>query len=80
MLITTRNWKSTDSEKENMAKEAVLISMPRKSITHWSDALLPLPAGFMVEEEHGVVWSLSRTPFSRASCSRVIGMNEPVLC
>lgn len=63
-----------------MAKEAVFISMPRKSITHWSEALLPLPVGFMEEEEHGVVWSLSRTPFSRASCSRVIGMNEPGYC
>lgn len=76
--MTTRNWNSTDSENENMANEAVFISMPRDVITHWSEALLPLPAGFMEEDEHGVVWSLSRTPFSRASCSRVMGINEPI--
>ena len=29
------------------------------------------------EEPQGVERSESRTPFSRASCSRVIGMNEP---
>ena len=27
---------------------------------------------------HGVEWSASRTPFSRASCSRVTGMKEPI--
>lgn len=83
MLITTRNWNSTDSENENIAKDAVLISIPRNVITHWSEALLPLPlvdieSLVMCGAVHGVVRSLSKTPFSRASCSRVMGMNEPI--
>ena len=81
MEMTIRNWKRTESEKENMAKEAVLISSPRNVMMHWSEALLPLPlvlGGGMVLDVQGMVWSESETPFSRASCSRVMGINEPI--
>lgn len=37
-----------------------------------------LGGGLEELEPHGVVRSDNRTPFSRASCSRVIGMNDPI--
>jgi hypothetical protein len=37
------------------------------------------PRGFELEP-HGVVRSDRRTPFSLASCSRVIGMKDPEYC
>lgn len=39
-----------------------------------------VPGAWEEEEPHGWVWSLTRTPFSRASCSRVMGMKEPGKC
>jgi hypothetical protein len=86
--MTTRNWNRTEREKANMAKLAVLISSPRKYITHWSFSTARVPRGnseveWLVEsgselEPQGVVRSDSKTPFSRANCSRVIGMKEPI--
>ncbi len=83
MEITTRNWKSTLRENENIAKEAVFISIPRRLMTHccgFADEMSTDEEGFTVwmGETHGSVRSGRRTPFSRASCSRVMGMNEPV--
>jgi len=63
-----------------MAKDAVLICMPNNMITH-CPASLPVPGnppGVCDESlEQGVVRSEYSTPFSRASCSNVIGMNDP---
>jgi hypothetical protein len=70
-----------------IAKLAVLISTPRIRTTH-----CPL-SGFGLSSAsrefgakgvtgrgalHGVERSASRTPFSRASCSSVTGMKEPI--
>lgn len=66
-----------------MAKLAVLISIPRKNITHCPRSLAfeetPLGGRRGCDEldPQGVFLSERRTPFSRASCSRVIGMKEP---
>ena len=67
-----------------IAKLAVLICIPRKNITHCPLSLTPLGPGMLGEwselERQGVVRSDSRTPFSRASCSSVMGMNEAEDC
>ena len=67
-----------------MAKLAVLISIPRKYLTHCPSFLLANTSsggkrGREREEldGQGVVLSDNRTPFSLASCSRAMGMNEP---
>ena len=83
METTSKAWNKTLREKVYMAKLAVLISIPRKYITH-------CPRSFLLEkiasggrrgcdelDPQGVFLSERRTPFSRASCSRVIGMKEP---
>ena len=43
------------------------------------DKLVELPIGRPPVAMHGVILSLSRTPRSRASCSRVMGRNEPII-
>jgi hypothetical protein len=66
-----------------IAKLAVLICNPRTYITHWLRSLAMSglgvkPGGGRDElEPQDFVGSLARTPFSRASCSKVIGMNDP---
>ena len=73
-------------EKVYIAKLAVLISIPKIYTTHCLKSLtvfevmMSIPGGIdgLVElDPHGVFRSESRTPFSRANCSRVIGMNDP---
>jgi hypothetical protein len=72
--------------KVYMAKLAVLISMPRMVTTHCPASWWGLAKAEKVDEGetagraalHGVEWSERRTPFSRASCSRVTGMKEPI--
>jgi hypothetical protein len=78
-----RNWTKTLIENVYMAKLAVLISSPRMWMTHCGvamgpdgDVLWPEEVWFMLFE-HGTVGSVESTPLSRASCSMVIGMNDP---
>lgn len=78
-------------EKVYMAKLAVLISIPKIVIIHWfaseeggflaavrslNVALKP-GCGASKPAVHGFVLSEARTPLSRASCSRVMGIKEP---
>jgi hypothetical protein len=81
MDTTSNAWKRTLNEKVYIAKLAVLTCNPRIYITHWSRSLaapgLGGKPGFDELEPQGFVGSLARTPFSRASCSKVIGMNDP---
>ncbi len=83
---------STLIENVYMAKLAVLISAPRKFMIHCADSASidndritwfgseELEFGAMVwkDAEQGLVLSCKRTPRSRASCSRVIGMKDPI--
>ena len=70
-------------ENVYIAKLAVLIGNPKGSTTHCPRSLVapgpgPRLGGSCAElEPHGVVRSERRTPFSLASCSRVMGMKEP---
>ena len=77
--------------KVYMAKLAVFISTPRIWTTHCPFSGLGLKSASMVFAEkerlgwtvdfvalHGVDWSERRTPFSRASCSSVTGMKDPI--
>lgn len=80
-------------EKVYIAKLAVLMVVPNRCTTHWplsgGSATSPMrallkTAGFggcgrclWLLDPHGVTPSDSRTPLSRASCSSVIGMNDP---
>lgn len=64
-----------------MAKLAVFICMPKRNTTHCPlSAEVPgrFPGAWEELDPHGWVGSLTRTPFSRASCSRVMGINEPM--
>ena len=88
METMTRAWKSTLRENVYMAKLAVLTSEPRMRTTHcrlssaaWRPSSAdPLwTASLMALRVHGVLWSASRTPTSRASCSRVMGMKDPAV-
>lgn len=84
MDIMRRAWSSTLREKVYIAKLAVLMSRPRSVMMHCpllGEGLvvhIELEGGVVSKLEwHGVVRSERRTPFSRASCSRVTGMKEP---
>ena len=75
-------WIRTLIEKVYIAKLAVLISMPRMYTTHCPlsgrGAADHIDGGEALKLAlQGVIRSDSRTPFSRASCSRVTGMKEP---
>lgn len=78
------DWIRTLIEKVYMAKLAVLISNPSIWTTHCPfsgfGAMLHIDGdgALKVEDLHGVVRSERSTPFSRASCSRVTGMKEPI--
>ena len=67
-----------------IAKLAVLISIPKTYTTHCPWSLDPFevggkPGGGWEElEGHGEILSESKTPFSRASCSRVMGIKDPI--
>lgn len=83
---------STLIENVYMAKLAVLISAPRKFIIHCADSAstdndrmiwfgseeLECGAAVRKDAEQGLLLSCKRTPRSRASCSRVIGMKDPI--
>lgn len=87
-------WRSTLSEKVYMAKLAVFISAPSRRIMHWpvsgrgEDALLSawaMEVSLSVDRDglsklalQGVDLSDKSTPRSRASCSNVMGMKDPV--
>ena len=89
-----RACRRTLSEKVYMAKLAVFISTPSRCMMHWpvsgrgDDAFLSRWArgvSIIVEEDglsklalQGVDLSDKRTPRSRASCSNVMGMKDPV--
>jgi len=76
-----------------MAKLAVLMFVPNRCTTHWplsGGRALSLMRALPKEgrllgggrclwllDPHGVTPSERRTPLSRASCSSVIGMNDP---
>ena len=89
MLMISRDWISTDILNVYMAKLAVLISTPRMWTTHcpFSGFGLNKASREVAEKEgtmagrvalQGVARSVSRTPFSRASCSSVTGMKLPM--
>lgn len=75
-------------EKVYMAKLAVLISIPSMLTTHCAASAFEEKAEYSGDVAaaaagretflHGVVRSERRTPFSRASCSRVTGMKLPI--
>ena len=81
----------TLTENVYMAKLAVLISAPRKLMIHCPASArgesvcialcgeVELATGWEVwkDAEHGLDLSDKRTPRSRASCSKVIGMKDP---
>lgn len=83
---------STLMENVYMAKLAVLISAPRKFMIHCADSAsidkdritwsgseeLELGAAVWKDAEQGLLLSCKRTPRSRASCSRVMGMKDPI--
>ena len=83
---------STLIENVYMAKLAVLISAPRKFMIHCADSAsidndrmtcfgseeLEFGAAVWKDAEQGLLLSCKRTPRSRASCSRVIGMKDPI--
>ena len=83
---------STLIENVYMAKLAVLISAPRKFMIHCADSAsidndrMTWPGSDEVEggatvwkdAEQGLVLSCKRTPRSRASCSKVMGMKDPI--
>ena len=83
---------STLIENVYMAKLAVLISAPRKFMIHCADSASidndrttwsgseELECGIAVwkDAEQGLLLSCKRTPRSRASCSRVMGMKDPI--
>ena len=94
MEMIKRACTSTLIEKVYMAKLAVLISAPRKLMTHWpastrdrderlvlllcsKDDIAEAVGMGSVRVLQGLVLSDSKTPRSRASCSKVIGMKEP---
>jgi hypothetical protein len=89
MLMIKRAWIRTEMLNVYMAKLAVLISTPRMWTTHCPFSGFGLMSASMALAEkegvatgrgalHGVVRSERRTPFSRASCSSVTGMKEPI--
>ena len=83
---------STLIENVYMAKLAVLISAPKKYMIHCADSAsidkdritwfdsdeLELGATVWKDAEQGLVLSCKRTPRSRASCSKVMGMKDPI--
>lgn len=82
METTSNAWKRTLREKVYIAKLAVLICIPKTYTTHCPRSLTASGPGTPVGgpdelDPQGFVGSESNTPFSRANCSRVIGMNEP---
>lgn len=89
MLMMSSACINTDMLNVYIAKLAVLISMPRMCTTHCPFSGFGLKSASMelAEKEgvitgrgalHGVVRSERRTPFSRASCSRVTGIKLPM--
>jgi hypothetical protein len=69
------------SEKVYIAKLAVLISIQPPTFTTQGPSSFEAPGnpGARFALLQGVLRSLKRTPFSLASCSRVIGMNDPAI-
>jgi hypothetical protein len=69
-----------------MAKLAVLISIPNIGRRHCCALCLggldvidvELRDGDWIPATQGVTWSEASTPFSLASCSRVMGMKDPM--
>jgi len=85
MDTTIKAWKRTLREKVYIAKLAVFIGIPKMYTTHcprsfWAPGLGLKPGdGFDELAPQGVVLSESKTPFSLANCSRVMGINDPAV-
>ena len=91
MEMIKRAWTRTLIENVYIAKLAVLISAPRRLMIHWPVSIRgenvrmascgreEVALGVEVSKvpEQGLDLSDKRTPRSRASCSRVIGMKDP---